>query len=71
MGASCFATYTSCGSIWLLRGGSMAGDGFAASADAMKLRKKFRKETARRQRFVGHARKLNDVPKTTADRATL
>jgi hypothetical protein len=54
-----------------LRGGTMARDTPAVPADATKLRKKFREEAVRRQPFVGHARKLNDVPKIAADRATL
>jgi hypothetical protein len=53
------------------RGGWMASDRSAMLADAMKLRKIFHREAAASKPFIGHARKLRDVPKTAADRATL
>jgi hypothetical protein len=48
MRASQLATLTACGSIWLFRGGSMASGRVAVSADAIKLRKIFRREATRR-----------------------
>jgi hypothetical protein len=59
-----------------------AASGFCAAArwqmtrlavltDAVKLRKKFRRETAARRPFLEHARKLHNVPAIAADRAVV
>jgi hypothetical protein len=66
MVASCFAAFSACGRIWIFAWRRDGSDSFVASTDAMKLRKIFRREAARRQPFVGHARKLHNVPAITA-----
>jgi hypothetical protein len=54
-----------------LRGGAMASDRSVVLTHVMKLRKIFRREAALRQCFIGHARKLHNVPEMAAVALTL